>query len=505
MNPSPTSPSLAGDSVSAGRYWFALSLVVIAAIALRLQGLDRTLSVDEAWTVSQAAASDFWTTARNDVHPPLYYYLVRLGQHLTTSFTGLRLSSVGCGLGLLVLAVLAFRKTPVAALVTGAAVAGLPGLVLYSQQLRPYSLLLLLLAVALVLAVRIRQGAAGPGFRILLGLVLAVAAAIHLITVFFLLALAPLLFWPVRAGHPRQWFTALLPLGPPGLLALWLKFQFITPPGTLAGGWWMSVDTAAVLGALGEVVGWNEMPWLADAWSRHAPGNGWPVLAGALATALAAIGTAWGRRSNHPLVWPLLVSAAIYTAGVIAYSCLFEHVIMMRTLLPGLLPFLASLALGIGSHPVAWRRAVAAAAVVIYVALAATPVSRRATVPDAGLRGLAATTTTACRPGDLLVVFRAMDYSLAAYGCPPAGTEVMLFDQTAAPAPQMAELQRRLAGLDPRRRVLVVYRDDYYLQQFRGVFDEAVAEISRHGWKPGPGGWQEADLGLIVAGPAAAP
>ena len=503
MNLSPTSLTAAGKFAWARYHWLALGLVVIAAIALRLQGLDRTLTVDEAWTVAAATAPDFWATARKDVHPPLYYYLVRLVWMSADSFTALRLFSVGCGLGLLALVLVAFRKNPVAALVAGAAVAGLPGFVLFSQQLRSYSLLLLLLAVALVLAVRIFQGATDLRARILLSVVLALAAATHLITVFFLLALAPLLFWPARAGPARGWFAALLPLGPPGLLALGLKFYFITPPETLGGGWWMTVDTTTVLRALGEAVGWNEMPWLADAWSRHAPGNGWPVLAGALAAVLIALGTAWSRRPSHPLVWPLLFSAIIYTIGVISYSCLFEHVIMMRTLLPGLLPFLASLALGIGSHPVSWRRSVAAAAVFSYVAMAATPVSRRATVPDAGLRGLVAATNAVCRPGDLLLVFRAMDYSLAAYQCPPPGTEVLFFDQTVAAEPQLAGLKKRLGRLDHSRRVLVVYRDDYYLRQFRGVFDKALAEISRHGWKPGPGGWVELDLGLIVTGPAA--
>jgi hypothetical protein len=494
-------PADTGNFGSVRRSGIALILVVIAAIGLRLLGLDRSLSVDEAWTVAQAAAPDFWTTAQNDVHPPLYYFLVRCGLKITPSFIGLRLFSVGCGLGLLVLAILPFCKRPAAAVVAGAAVAALPGFILFAQQIRSYSLLFVLLAVALALAVQIFLGVPDLRTRIMLSLVLMAAAATHLVTVFFLLALAPLLLWPARRGKARSWIAALLPLVPPGLLALWFKFFFITPPGTLAGGWWMTVDTGTIINALGEAVGWAEMQWLADAWSRHAPGNGWPVLGLAIAAALFAITTAWGRRQSDPLVWALLASAMIYTAAVIAYSCFFEHVVMTRTLLPGLLPLLAGLAWGIGTHPVAWRRTMAATAVVIYVALTAMPVVRRAATPDAGLRGLAAVTRVACRPGDLLVLFRAMDYSLAAYNCPPAGTETLQFDQTQPSSPQMLELQRRLGQLDRRSRVLVVYRDDYYLEQFRAVFDLALAKISGHGRTPRTV-WKEVDLALIVAEPS---
>lgn len=502
MNSLPTSPA-PGSRFGSVRYQVcALILLISAALGLRLLGLGRSLTVDEAWTVAQSAAPDFWNTAKHDVHPPFYYFAVRLVQKITPSFTALRLFSVGCGLGLLALAIGSFRKTPAAAVVAGAAIAALPGFVLFSQQLRSYALLFLLLATALVLAVSIFREAADLRTRVALCLVLMMAAATHLITVFFLLALAPLLFWPVHRLPPRAWIAALLPLAPSGLLALWFKYYFITPPETLGGGWWMPADAAAVGRALRDAVSWEEVQWLADAAARHAPGNGWPVLGLALAAAIFAAATAWNRRQGDPLAWTLLASALIYSATVIAYSCVFEHVIMARTLLPGLMLFVAGLARGIGTHPVAWRRALAAAAVVIYASLAATPGARRAVLPEAGLRGLAAATNAGSRPGDLLVVFRAMDYSLAAYRCPPAGTELLLFDQTMEAAPQLAKLQRRLAGLDRRSRVLVVYRNDYYLQQFRAVFDQAVAEISRQG-RPAGVAWQEADLTLIVAEPAA--
>lgn len=500
MTLSPTAP--AGLDEPTRSRFLALALVVlVTAAALRLAGLDRSLSVDEAFTVRLAATPDFWTAARSDVHPPFYYFFVRLAQSVATAAPGLRLTSVISGLGLVALAVFSLRKMPVAATVAGTAFAALPGFVLYSQQLRPYALLLLLLAVALLLAARIAHGEAGLRPRILLCLALTTAAAIHLVTVFYLLALAPLLLQPSLKAGPRGWIVALLPLVPPGLFAVGLKLLFITPPQSLGGGWWIPVDATATFHAARDAFGWSELQWMADAWSRHAPGGVWPVILGAQAAALVAIATAWGRRHAPPLVWMLLLVATIYWAVVTVYSCLAEPVIMMRTLLPGLLPFFAGLAVGISTHPVAWRRALAVGAVACYATLTAVPVVRLAFVPETGLREFAAVTKAASGPGDLLVAFRAMDYSLAVYDCPPPGTDLLFFDQTLPAAPQLVELHRRLANLGARNRVLFAYRDDHYFRNFREVFDQAVAEVARHRQTPAVVS-TTSELVLLVAGPA---
>lgn len=504
MNPTPDSSVTRATLRSGWCYALALGVLVLVALGLRLQGLRGSLSVDEAWAAAMITAPDFWAVAKSDVHPPLYYCLLRAAQHLTTSFAGLRLFSVGCGLGLVALAIGSFRKMPAGAVAAASAVALLPGFVVFSQQLRSYALLFLLLGLALAATIRVFFHPEATRTRLLLSLVLAAAAATHLIAVLFLPALVPLLLWPVRTHPPRAWVANLWPLILPGLLALWLKFFYITQPGALAGGWWISLEPGPIRDALREVLGWNEIQWLADATARHAPGNGWPVLAVTLAAALFAGGTAWRPRQHDPLVWLLLASAVIYFATVIAYSCLFEHLIMGRTLLPGLLPLLAGLARGIGLHPVKWHRSAAAAAVVLYGTLAAVPVARRAATPDAGLRGLAAATTAACRPGDLVVPFRAMDFGLSVYHCPPAGTGRLFLDQTKPAEPQLKELARRLAALEPGRRVLVVFRDDFYHQKFLGVFDQAVAEIARHG-RTLRVAWHEKDLTLIVADTTNAP
>jgi hypothetical protein len=475
-----------------------LVALVMLAVALRVMGLDRSLWIDEAGSLAQASAPDFWAIARHDVHPPLYSALLRLGLKLTSSVVALRLFSVACGLGTVVLAAVALRKSVHAMLVGGFVAAALPEFTLRSQQLRPYALLFLLLAIALALAVRVFNGTANPGTRLALMFVLLAAAATHLVTAFFLLALAPLLAWPGRTRGLQTGVVSLLPLLPAGLLLLWFKFGFVDQPGDLAEGWWMPRATpAVVLGALGDTIGWPYVQWLADAASRHVPGGGVLVRGLAIVAPLFAVWIAWARRIE-PVVAALLTSALIYIFAIVAYSRVFEPVLVGRTLLPALLPLAAGLAWSIGSRPRAWPRTAATAAVALYVAFAALPVARLAFTPSAGLRGLAAVARTSFRPGDCVVLFRAMDYGLRPYWPDFSHSNPILFDQTRPPAPQLTGLDERLDHLAPDARVFLAYRDDFYFQHNRAAFDGVLAEFAAHG-RPAHTLWHENDLMLLLA------
>lgn len=469
-------------------------------MTLRLIGLDHPLWIDETGSLAQATAPDFWATARHDVHPPLYFALLRLGLELTPSFVALRLFSVACGLALVTLTAWTLRASFHAVLVAGLVVAALPEFLFHSQQLRPYALLLLLLAIALALATRIFAGASDYRLRIGLALVLTIAAATHLVTAFFLLALAPLLAWPVLARGPRAVGSALAPLLPAGGLLLWLKFGFVDQPSDLAEGWWMPRTTpVVVLRTLGDAIGWKEVRWFADAAARHVPGGGALVLVLAVTGPLFACVTAWARRID-PLVSALLASALVYVSALVAYSRWFEPLAAGRTLLPALLPFAAALALGIGAHPRAWQRAAATLAVALYIGCAAVPVARLALKPIAGLRGLAANARENFLPGDAVVLFRSMDHGLRPYWPDIHITDPIHFNQTQPAAPQLAALRPRLDRLAPGARVFLAYRDDHYFQQHRAVFEAVLAELIARG-RPARPLWHENDLTLLLASP----
>jgi hypothetical protein len=489
------------DPAFTRRINLVLGGIVVLALALRLPNLDGSLWIDEAGSLAQASARDFWATARQDVHPPLYYLVLRAAIGCTDSIPILRLFSVACGTGLALAACLALRRSLPGAIVAGTIAAALPELVSHSQQLRPYALLYLLLGIALVFAGLAASGHGGPLARGALGLALLAAAATHLITGFFLLALAPVLWWPASARPGVDRWTGLWPLLPAGLLMLWFKFAFVLRPASMAEGWWLSVpDLRGMLTALGEAGGWNNIQWLDEAVERRFAVAGWgvPLVAGAaLGVAFAA---AWGHRAARPLKLLLPLAAAIYTAALVGYSRVFEPVFMTRTLLPGLILLGAGLAWGIGHQPRPWLRWAATGCIGLYLVMAILPTLRMAAAPAAGLRGLAATMRTAQQSGDAIILFRAMDIGLAPYWPGLPDHRPIQLDQTRPFAPQLADLRARLDGLPDHSRVWLAYRDDYYFRRDATAFDGVCREITTRD-RALRIAWQENDLTLLVAEP----
>lgn len=70
MSLTSTDVSLEGRSTRP-RWYLPLSASLLAiGLGIRLLNLNGSLWLDEAGSLSQASASDFWLAARSDVHPP---------------------------------------------------------------------------------------------------------------------------------------------------------------------------------------------------------------------------------------------------------------------------------------------------------------------------------------------------------------------------------------------------------------------------------------------------
>jgi uncharacterized membrane protein len=143
-----------GLDVSAGRRALALALVLALSAALRCYGLTRQSAwADEITTlyITDPAHSfrEFWDLVLGDVHPPLYYLLMRwwsaaFGQ----SDLAARLPSVIFGILAVAVPATAFRPLEFPArLALMLFLAVSPGAIEYSQEARSYSLLLLLSTV----------------------------------------------------------------------------------------------------------------------------------------------------------------------------------------------------------------------------------------------------------------------------------------------------------------------------------------------------------------------
>jgi hypothetical protein len=476
--------------------WFRLSGAALLALALglRVPGLTASLWIDEAGSIARASAVDFWAAAHADVHPPLYFLLLRMGLRLTSSFAVLRAFSVACGLALVAAGILFLRRTPVAAVVLGAILAGLPELMRQSQELRPYALLFLLFGLALMTAIRIAIFGATRAAEAALCITAVAAAATHIGTAPFLVALAPVLAWPAYRRGIRATARSLLPLVPAGLLLLWLEFAFLQRPAGLPEGWWMPrAGMGQMAASLAEATGWSEVGRAADSAARHFAGAGLLIRIAGLGAAIFAAWAAWARRKGEPLALVLLGSGLLYAVVLVAYSRLSEPVVIGRTLFPGMLPIAAGMALGIGANPRRWARAGAILSVFVYLALSCEPVLGRELSPPAGLRGLADEARSLYRRGDQLVLFRSMDYGLRPYWADVANEHPIVIDQTQPIEPQVAELRRRLDSLGRSGRVLIVCREDYYFSSHKAEVEAVFEELSGHGLKPREV-WREADL-----------
>ncbi len=469
-------------------------------LGLRLLNLTDSLWLDEAGSLSRASASDFWTAARSDVHPPLYFLLLRLGLKFTHSFAILRLFSVLCGVGLIALVLVLFRRKPVAATVLGVFVAGLPELVRHSQELRPYSLLFLLLGGALLLSIGAASGESSLGRSLGLSLILVLAAATYIGTAFFVLGLIPLLLYPAVRSGKTPILRAILALAPAGLLLLLLEFGFLQRPAQLPDGWWIPPATMGQLtSSLAEASGWNGFGQFADAVSRHLPGSGGAIRIAGAAGLVFAAWVAWGRRNGDKISWLLAISGIVYIGSLVAYSRLFTPIVIARTILPGLLPLAAGTALGIAGNRHRIQILGATMAISAFVLFANEPAIRRAFFPhDDGLRALARVMHSRYHPGDQIVLFKSMDYGLVPYWPDIAATNPLRIDQAQPISAIVVSLRSRISSLQDSGRVLIALRADYYTAVHPLEVSAVLNELKMDGLEPKEA-WRDADLIYLEA------
>jgi len=154
----------------------ALALVALGLV-LRVAGLsEHWLSPDEGIyysTTVRTSFAAFWTEVMANAHPPAFYLLLRWVGSLTDNFVALRVVPLLGGTAAIWAFWLVGRELggrrgmgAVAGLVAAGLLAVNPEAILYSQVIRPYSLLVLLLASALWCLLRYRSE---PRARYLVG------------------------------------------------------------------------------------------------------------------------------------------------------------------------------------------------------------------------------------------------------------------------------------------------------------------------------------------------
>jgi|GEM_PF-5321054 Predicted membrane protein len=460
--------------------------ILLLAAALRLLGLDKSVWLDEASSLHQAMAPDFLASARAYDHPPLYFALLRAGLHLTDSYTVLRLFSVACGLG----AVAFFCFWPDRILRVGGWIAGLllavsPGFVAHSQELRHYALLSASFTAALAFAWRLSRDPENPRVLLGLGLSLLFAAATHLLTLFFATALAAWLCWSLRTEPPRRWLT-ILATGflPALLLVVLLKTVFLQATDKTTGGWWMPAVTPELLVRVFRTnAGWDAISRFSYLIDDILHGTRYIVLLIAAGSGAVLAWIAFCHRRAGPAL-SLLAVAAIYWTTTIAYSLAVAPIVWPRTMLPGTLPCLLAVGLGVAANASRSRRLLAAGLTVALAAFLSVPWAHGlAWRPAEDLRGLTAAVRSHHTSTDLLVSIDYVDAGLKPYW-PRIPTENILHIQSITPpAETLAALATHRS--DPRfKGLLLLYREDLTLTKNRAQFDALLQSLTAEGLSP---------------------
>ena len=471
--------SLAG-SASTWLRWEVPAAILAFATAVRLLGLDKSLWLDEASSYLQATALDFVATARNYDHPPLYFALLRMGLHATHAFPILRLFSVACGVG--AVAVFCFfygARQRVAGWYAGLLLAASPAFVFNSQELRQYALLSLEFALALWFAWRLVQDTRSTRALIGLASVLALAACTHLITSFFIVALGCVTLWRLRREPLDRLGRLALCFVPAALLLWFFKSSFLMQTVKDPGLWWMpKVDAELLRYVFDEITGWTSLTWVADACEGFLPGTGTFVLTIATLAAVLVVWTAWGRASAGG-AHALLAMAFVYWALVISYAFAVVPVVWPRTMLPGMLPFMLGLGLGVATNPRARLRMAAGIAIVFLSVTMMIPwVNGLAWEPLEPLRAVSYALKRNSKPADLLVLVDGTSWALEPYW-PEYKERPVLTVGLADPVERTLAALRAAKARQPAGSALVLlYRVDHYTIPRQAVLDEMIRWIS---------------------------
>lgn len=484
LHPLAPSPFAAVRPQALTRVLVPLAILLFAA-AMRLAGLDKSLWIDEASSYYQATAPGFMAAARNYDHPPLYFALLRIGLRFTQSFALLRLFSVVCGLaGVAMFCFWPDRQSRSEGWLAGLLLASAPGFVSNSQELRQYALLSAAFVAALACAWRLIRA---PEDKLaLLGLAgaLLIAAATHLITGFFLIALGAWLFWHLRHSRRHLLLNLAGGLAPAAILLAYLKLHFLLGSVKDHGAWWMPPVSPGLLGRIfGEITGWNALSWTADACERHVPGSGPAFLVVAAAACAFVAWSAWVHRSADA-ARGLLAIAAIYWSAAIAYSLAVTPILWPRTMLPGMLPCFLALALGISAHPVPRRRIAARSVAALLAAAMVVPWLRGlAWRSPENLHGMVAAVRAHTGASDLLVLLNGVEYGFEPYWPAYQDVSTLRIDSHAPVALTLGELEAARERFS-HRDVLLVYRDDLYLAPNRPALDAIVRVLSGNSAPP---------------------
>lgn len=242
----------------------SIYIILLAAILLRVIGINKSFQGDELFSVMSAADLGRIPSALiGDTHPPLFFYVLHFWMGICSSEFFLRLLNVICGMGLCLMAYVIGSQIagePVG-LVSSAVIAVAPVAVWASQYIRTYAMAGFFVLVSVYFLIRLIESDRNE-YYFWLGYVLASAASLYTFYFSMLMIIAEniyvILFMFNKKDFVIKWGLSQILIA--AIFLPWLPFFIyqrasytIHPPaiGLFIGNWHIGSVMRGFLGIVG--------------------------------------------------------------------------------------------------------------------------------------------------------------------------------------------------------------------------------------------------------------
>ncbi|BAY09681.1 glycosyltransferase family 39 protein [Calothrix sp. NIES-2098] len=324
-------------------YPYAVFIILIFALVIRLFGLNKGIWNDEYATIdkiSQPSISEMFQLLKEDVHPPLYYILLYFWGKISKTEEFLRIFSIVLNLASLgVVTIWMKQYSRLASVLTGIYLTTSPIILRYSQELKAYSLLFFATSIAFLFASRAIDKPEKYSGYIGLSFSLSVAVATHLVGIMLIPAI--LGFMTIMALIYRkniQFIKVAITIIIPCLIFGYFKLYWLNELQQIQNTWWWMppIDWHLLSSTSKYVFGLS---------SLYLPDYIIPLV-GLIFCGLIAIVVIFGK---YKVSFPFFVSAIVFWLAIIIYSVINSPIFYYRTILPSLIPLIGFLTLQIAT------------------------------------------------------------------------------------------------------------------------------------------------------------
>lgn len=445
-------------------YPWGFLLIMGLGLGLRLAGLGRSIWMDEYFTIRIISSRDMIAQLIIiNFEPPLYFVLLKLWSNIGTQVAFLRVFSVILSLGTLTMLMLWMKYySRLASLLAGFLFASLPFVVRYSQELRPYQLLLLGTAASFYFAshvvnspsknpsgINIPKDKKDPravihfGYYLGLAIGLVVTVFAHMIGVMVVASVGFFICTQARFNIKKLDIKKLLIVFSFPVLAFgYIYFIFLPPhmPDTIGSWPYPNISSQLLISCAQTLMGRTALSY-GYSQLQTITGNLLGLLPWLLILILIFLVVITLMLGKWKQTWGFLATALFFELIMIVYSLFFLPVLFSNTLLPMLIPAIGFIALQVSSIPIKTLRRIAAAGIItLCVIFSAFWFNVQANIPAEPWRAVASYIKSNANPDDLVIYFPPYNSGPVGYyleNSAPAGKLLVNFVAKGAPGPHV--------------------------------------------------------------------